>query len=150
MTTATEFEDNVLHADPMLAYVVSIHLLIERYLIRWLRTVLPRPDRILEAYDLRFRGIVALSEALGLIPDDLAVVLNKLNALRNKYSHSLGYVIEETAIADFFASVLAMRPPLVRPTAEPTAANLHMVLAAICGHTKRLADQHAAANAQAG
>lgn len=132
-----EFKNNVLEANPDLAYVLSAHLFIESLLIEWLSLILPKPQKLFSDFRPTFQQIVALCQAHNLFDDDLALVIKKLNSLRNRFSHNLLYKPDSTSIKDFLESLREMRHPFYVSFVDPTEREMSLALAALCGYIQK-------------
>jgi hypothetical protein len=136
------WKKNVMKANPDLAYVISTHLFIEGLLNEWLESILPKPEKILADYRPSFQQLVALCQAHNLLDDDIALIIKKLNALRNKFSHNLLYRPESGVIEDFLISLRKMKRPFYVARVEPTPKELYLALAAVCGYIQKLQNDY--------
>ena len=82
-----------------LQVVLRGHLYLEHEIEKLLRFVLVEPDYIL-TNRFMFMNKVNLGVALGLIPEELAKVYEKLNRLRNNFAHKLDFKITDKNLDD--------------------------------------------------
>jgi hypothetical protein len=66
------------------------HLIVESLLVQLIDTDLRMPD-VFDAFRIRFHHKVKLCAAMAIIPEELAGFLERLNELRNRFAHRLGY-----------------------------------------------------------
>lgn len=110
-----DFYMEVIGGDNALPVILGTHLAVEHLLIEWLALVLPDPRALFPRGGLRHHQILRLSNALGLIGDDLAAALHELNRLRNGYAHRLRFGADREALSPLFRSFQRLGTPLLRP-----------------------------------
>ena len=133
----SEFARDVLRKDDLLDFVLRAHLHIER----WLDELLAREAiRTGNAYDRekhRFSWKVTACEAAGVIATDLALVIRKVNDLRNNYAHVRGYKPARREIAELQRAFREMERPFYVPLVYPSRRHLCFALAALSGYLQR-------------
>jgi hypothetical protein len=138
----TEFKSLVLNSNPDLAFILSAHLYVENCLIELLEIKLPFPDKLFREYKPSFQQLLALCLAEGLITDDLALVLKKLNTIRNKFSHNLQYHLDKNVTQDFLITLNKMEKPFYIALVEPDEYEFGLAVSALCGHIQVLVDEN--------
>lgn len=133
----SEFKDLVLNGGPLLGLVIGSHLLIENYLRQLLSKKLPRPDAVLGEQGPSFSALASWSEAIGMLPSDLARVLRALNSLRNKYAHRLAFEASRTEVDVFLLSLREMSEPFYSSHLPGSERELALALAGLTGWFQR-------------
>lgn len=123
----------------MITYVVANHLWMEHLLLKCLDTVLKKPEAICRNGQPSFAVLISLCEAHGLIPDDVANVLRKANALRNRYAHRLAFEPDGKEIRELIKALAAMRQPFIIDLTPPTEHSMMRALVSLSGYLERLA-----------
>jgi hypothetical protein len=139
--TPTDFGMKVLNSNPDLSFVLSAHLYIENCLVKLIEVTLPFPEKLFREYRPSFQQLLALCQAHDLLSDDLALLLKKLNTIRNKFSHNLQYRVDKTVIQDFLAIMNKMDKPFYVAIVEPDEYQFGLAVSALCGHMKVLVDE---------
>lgn len=137
----TDFRNQVLNSNPDLAFVLSAHLYVENFLIELIELTLPFPEKLFREYRPSFQQLLALCQAQGLLRDDLALLLKKLNTIRNKFSHNLQYRLDEPLIQDFLTTMNKMEKPFYIALVEPDERQFSLAVSALCGHIQTLVDE---------
>jgi hypothetical protein len=128
----TKFEEHVTGANPVITYVLSSHLWLEHLLIRSLFTVIPEPN-VLLGRNLTFSFLVSLAEAHMIIKPDFALVLRRVNALRNKFAHQLSFEPNDSEISELQKALRDMERPFLISTVTPSEHEMTIALGSICG-----------------
>ena len=130
----SNFERLVTRTDRPIAFVIANHLWIEHILIECLRVSLPRPAALLDPRSPPFPLLVDLCEAHGILEPDFAVVLRKLNALRNKFAHNLAFKPTMPEVEAVQRALREMKDAFFSSFVPPSENTLLKCLAAISGH----------------
>ena len=133
----SDFTEFVLDGGPLLSIVIGSHLLSENYLRRLLKGMLVAPDAVLTEQGPPFSVLVSWSEAIGAIPQDVANVLRKLNSLRNKYAHRLGFEASRTEVELLLSSLREMKNPFYVSHVPGSERELGLALASLTGWLQR-------------
>jgi hypothetical protein len=136
-----DFQEKVLGGHRFLAYVVSIHLFIEGWLQEWLRAALPNGKVLFGDRPPSYHQLVLFCQAQGLISDELASVLQKVNAFRNRFAHTKKYQPTSAEISDFMRAVARVQPSFYAAPQQATEDEFGEALAAVCGHIDRLVSE---------
>ena len=145
----SNFVKDVVESHPLLSYVLSVHLHVERWLRELLSMTLPNPEVLLKESRFSFLDAVVLCQALNVLDDDLAVVLKKLNTLRNKFAHVRSFSPAEEMIEEFLASLRDMENPFYIPLVDPNEGELARALASVCGRLEKLVNDRKLSNKDA-
>jgi hypothetical protein len=84
------FEQFFEEKNELIAEIVSYHLMIEGLLERLLLKTLANPS-VLDFDRIMFSGKLEMVRAMGLMDQPIFNLLKKLNALRNKFAHQMGF-----------------------------------------------------------
>ena len=135
----SEFASDVLRKDDFLDFVLRAHLHMERWLDELLAKHAAELGKTYDREKRRFSAKITACESAKLISPDLAVVVRKVNDLRNNYAHVRRYRPSRTEIARLQRAFREMEQPFYVPLVAPSQRNMCMALAALSGHLQRLA-----------
>jgi hypothetical protein len=94
------------------AAAIRGHLYLEHILMTFIQSALQRPDAV-NLDRLHFPVKVDLAIALGLLPEDLAPPLKKVNSFRNKVAHNLKYQMSDTDRKELYDSFSPLGKQLI-------------------------------------
>jgi hypothetical protein len=137
----SNFVEDVIEAHPLLSYVISVHLHIERWL-RELLSASPSNRNALKKSRLYFLDLVDLCQKQNVFDEDLALVLIKLNTLRNKFAHTRSFNPKNKWIDEFLASFRDMKNPFYIPLVNPNEKELALALASLSGYMEKLVNDN--------
>lgn len=107
---------------------------------------LPRPGVLLKESRLYFLDLVMLCQALNIIDDDLALILKKLNTLRNKFAHTRSFNPSDDMINEFLVSFSNMKVPFYYPIVDPNERELALALSSLSGYLEKVVKDYEASN----
>ena len=99
-------DDYQAELDTLIPVLLHTHLFTEHLLERIIRHQLPEPQRLLDGTRVNYSTKLRLAHASGVLPDDLAGALKRLNKLRNDAAHTKGYRIDPKDLEEISRTVL--------------------------------------------
>lgn len=134
----TNFGRYVTGANPAITFVLSNHLWLEHLLIRCLRA-LPKAEALVNERQISFAVLVSLAEAHAVIRPDVANVLRRVNALRNKYAHRLAFAPSSSDIEGLLQALRHLEQPFLLSFVPPSEREMVIAFASIAGFLERRA-----------